>query len=468
MSDIHTRSSHSEAAFGLSRREMLRRAAGGFPLVALSALLAGEASGQSRPRSPLAPKTAHHPPKTKSVIFLFMGGGPSHLDLFDPKPTLAKYETISVKQPRVKRDASSKCQPSPYQFHQHGAAGIWLSELLPHLATCADHLCVIRSMTCNQLEHSGALRLMLTGDGFFPRPSMGSWVVYGLGSENESLPGFISLERQINLAGKSIYGAGFLPVAYEGALVKDPENPMDNLKLPVPLPVQIRKVEAIRKLNELYRRGREEDSRLDARIAAYELAFRMQTEAPEAFDVSRETPETFALYGLNDKTTEAYGRQCLLARRLVERGVRFVLANVNNQWDSHGAVRDHDKIAAATDRPVAALLKDLKRRGLLEETLVIWGGEFGRTPMAQGAGRDHHPYGFTMWLAGGGVKSGLTYGATDDFGFYATENRVPIHDLQATVLHLLGLDHTRLTYRQSGRDFRLTDVDGEVISDIIA
>ena len=308
---------------------------------------------------------------------------------------------------------------------------------------------------------------MTTGDGVLPRPSVGAWSLYGLGSENDSLPGFVSISRQSNLAGKVIHGSSFLPAAFEGTSIPDVKKPIANLAMPVAREIQATRLAAIRRLAEVYRRRREDDSRLDARLAAYELAFRMQTRAPEAFDLSRESRATQDLYGLGQKDTDEYGRQCLLARRLVERGVRFVVANVDNQWDAHGNVRDHEKTSRQTDRPVAALIADLKSRGLLDQTLVVWGGEFGRTPTGQGGGRDHHPYGFTMWLAGGGVRGGMTYGSTDEFGFFAVEDKVHVHDLHATMLHLIGLDHEALTFRYSGRDFRLTDVYGRVVNEIL-
>ena len=451
----------------ISRRDLLRSASAGFPFLSLTGLLTQESAAASE--NPLAAKDPHHAPRAKSVIFLCMGGGPSQVDLFDPKPKLADYENekIPIKLPRITRDSTPNCRPSPYKFRQHGEAGILISELLPHLTRCADDLCVIRSMHCDQIEHSGAIRQLTTGDGVLPRPSLGAWLLYGLGSEADNLPGFISLGTQNDLPGKVPYSSSFLPTAYEGVEISDVEYPIDNLALPVPKDIQSQRLAAICHLSELHRRGREDDSRLEARIAAYELAFRMQTQAPEAFDLSRESQAIHKLYGLDQETTKDYGHQCLLARRLVERGVRYVVANVSGKWDSHANVRDHEKVAATCDQPVAALLTDLKSRGLLDETLVVWGGEFGRTPTAQGAGRDHHPHGFTMWLDGGGVKRGLTYGATDEFGFYIVENKVHIHDLHATILHLVGLDHKRLTYRYSGRDFRLTDVHGSVVHDIL-
>ena len=453
----------------IDRRDVLRRASAGFPLLSLYGLLAEESfAAASESRNPLAAQRPHHAPRARSVIFLFMGGGPSQVDLFDPKPRLAQHKKIPIKLPRITRDATPNCRPSPYQFLQHGDSGAWFSELMPHLARHADDLCIVRSMHCDQIEHSGAIREMTTGDGVLPRPSVGAWTLYGLGSENDSLPGFVSISRQSNLAGKVIHGSSFLPAAFEGTSIPDVKKPIANLAMPVPREIQASRLAAIRRLAALYRRRREDDSRLDARLAAYELAFRMQTRAPEAFDLSRESRATQKLYGLDQGETDEYGRQCLLARRLVERGVRFVVANVDNRWDAHGNVNEHEKTSRQTDQPVAGLITDLKSRGLLDQTLVVWGGEFGRTPTGQGGGRDHHPYGFTMWLAGGGVRGGLTHGATDEFGFFAVEDKVHVHDLHATMLHLLGLDHEALTYRYSGRDFRLTDVHGRVVREIFA
>ena len=453
--------------FHVDRRGLLRRASAGFPLLSLYGLLSEEVRAAEVSRNPLSPRQPHHAPRAKSVIFLFMGGGPSQVDLFDPKPKLADHTKIPIKLPRITRDSTPNCRPSPFRFQQHGESGTWFSELMPYLSRHADDLCIVRSVYCDQIEHSGAIRQMTTGDGVLPRPSVGAWSLYGLGSENDSLPGFVSISRQSNLAGKVIHGSSFLPAAFEGTSIPDVKKPIANLAMPVAREIQATRLAAIRRLAEVYRRRREDDSRLDARLAAYELAFRMQTRAPEAFDLSRESRATQDLYGLGQKDTDEYGRQCLLARRLVERGVRFVVANVDNQWDAHGNVRDHEKTSRQTDRPVAALIADLKSRGLLDQTLVVWGGEFGRTPTGQGGGRDHHPYGFTMWLAGGGVRGGMTYGSTDEFGFFAVEDKVHVHDLHATMLHLIGLDHEALTFRYSGRDFRLTDVYGRVVNEIL-
>ena len=457
----------SQLEFHVDRRGLLRRASAGFPLLSLYGLLSEEVRAAEVSRNPLSPRQPHHAPRAKSVIFLYMGGGPSQVDLFDPKPKLADHTKIPIKLPRITRDSTPNCRPSPFRFQQHGESGTWFSELMPHLSRHADDLCIVRSVYCDQIEHSGAIRQMTTGDGVLPRPSVGAWSLYGLGSENDSLPGFVSISRQSNLAGKVIHGSSFLPAAFEGTSIPDVKKPIANLAMPVAREIQATRLAAIRRLAEVYRRRREDDSRLDARLAAYELAFRMQTRAPEAFDLSRESRATQDLYGLGQKDTDEYGRQCLLARRLVERGVRFVVANVDNQWDAHGNVRDHEKTSRQTDRPVAALIADLKSRGLLDQTLVVWGGEFGRTPTGQGGGRDHHPYGFTMWLAGGGVRGGMTYGSTDEFGFFAVEDKVHVHDLHATMLHLIGLDHEALTFRYSGRDFRLTDVYGRVVNEIL-
>ena len=439
MSTEHWRERQSRNDRG-SRRRLLQSTSAGFPFLSLAALMAQESESSG---TPSAERHPHHPARAKSVIFLFMGGGPSQVDLFDPKPKLAEYDgqKIPLTLPRITRDSTPNCRPSPYRFRQHGDSGIVISELLPHLSRCADDLCVVRSMHCDHIEHSGAIRQLTTGDGVLPRPSLGSWLLYGLGNAADNLPGFVSLGTQNDLPGKVPYSSSFLPTAYEGVSITDIEHPIDNLELPVSKRIQAQRLSAIRRLSAIHRRGREDDSRLDARIAAYELVFRMQTQAPEAFDLSQETESTHASYGLNQEETREYGRQCLLARRLVERGVRYVVANVSGQWDSHANVRDHEKVAATCDQPVAALLSDLRQRGLLEDTLVVWGGEFGRTPTAQGAGRDHHPHAFTMWLAGAGVRRGLTYGTTDEFGFYGVENKVHIHDLHATILYLVGLDH---------------------------
>ncbi len=463
----------------LSRREMLRSFANGFGMLGLAGLVSCTAQAQDT-SSPLMVRAPHFEPKAKRVIFLFMSGGPSHVDLFDPKPRLAAEngKPLPFEKPKLERTKTGTLLASPWQFRQHGESGIAVSELLPHTASCVDDLCVIRSMVADNINHNGACLQMNTGEQAFSRPSMGSWLLYGLGSENQDLPGFVVISPSQPAQGAPLWSSSFLPAAYQGTLVRDLRNPIENLGNPRFSPSQQRtQLDLIGELNRLHRQQREEDSRLSARIASFELAFRMQAQAPEAFDIERESPETKKLYGLDNPVTETFGRQCLMARRLSERGVRMVQVYHTTTskrsscqlWDQHGDLRTElPNNCAAVDKPIAALLKDLKARGLLKDTLVVWGGEFGRTPTAEGTnGREHHPFGFTMWLAGGGVRGGMTYGATDEFGWHATENRVHVHDLHATILHLMGLDHERLTYRYSGRDFRLTDVHGLVVRDIL-
>jgi len=460
----------------ISRRHLLRRTGAGFGGVALSALLQ---EGQARATTtaagnPLAPQPPHFVPRAKRVILLFMPGGPSQVDTFDPKPRLTADDGKPA--PKAYLGQQRTLLASPWKFARHGQSGIDVSELFPHTARQADRLCVIRSMVTDDPNHPGGCLLMNTGERVFSRPSLGSWVTYGLGSENENLPGFMAIGPGPLIEGARQYGASFLPAAHQGTFVSDLDHPIRNLaNSKVAAAQQRRDLDALARFNELHRANRADDSRLAARIAAFELAYRMQSEAPEAFDLTSETAATRRLYGLDEPATGVFGRQCLLARRLVERGVRFVqlyhTTGGFQPWDQHSDLKGgHEKNALATDLPVAGLLTDLQSRGLLEETLVIWGGEFGRTPAREGTanGRDHHPDGFTMWLAGGGVKGGLIHGATDEFGWDAIEGRVHVHDLHATILHLLGLDHERLTYRHAGRDYRLTDVSGTVVRDILA
>jgi hypothetical protein len=460
----------------ISRRHLLRRTGAGFGGVALSALLQ---EGQARATTtaagnPLAPQPPHFVPRAKRVIFLFMPGGPSQVDTFDPKPRLTADDGKPA--PKAYLGQQRTLLASPWKFARHGEAGIDVSELFPHTARQADRLCVIRSMVTDDPNHPGGCLLMNTGERVFSRPSLGSWVTYGLGSENENLPGFMAIGPGPLIEGARQYGASFLPAAHQGTFVSDLDHPIRNLaNSKVAAAQQRRDLDALARFNEVHRASRGDDSRLAARIAAFELAYRMQSEAPEAFDLTSETAATRRLYGLDEPATGVFGRQCLLARRLVERGVRFVqlyhTTGGFQPWDQHSDLKGgHEKNALATDLPVAGLVADLQARGLLEETLVIWGGEFGRTPAREGTanGRDHHPYGFTMWLAGGGVRGGMIHGATDEFGWDAVEGRVHVHDLHATILHLLGLDHERLTYRHAGRDYRLTDVSGKVVHDILA
>ena len=455
-----------------SRRQWLTSTANGFGLLGLAGLIADchAAPTTGEAASPLHSRLPHHAPTARQVIFLFMGGGPSHVDLFDPKPRLAADhgKPVPFEKPKLARTTTENLMASPFAFGRYGESGIEVSELLPHLADCVDDLCVVRSVVADNVNHSNACLQMHTGEQVFSRPSLGSWLVYGLGSENQNLPGFVA----ITPGGQdpALWGASFLPAAFQGTRVDDLKKPIANLaNRQLSAAAQRRQLDLVRQLNEQHREGRENDSRLEARIASLELAFRMQIQAPEAFDIESESEATQQLYGINEPQSAAFGKQCLLARRLVERGVRSVEVFSPAGWDHHTGIRTElPKSCAAIDRPIAGLLTDLKARGLLDETLVLWGGEFGRSPVAQkGDGRDHHPYGFTMWLAGGGIRNGEVFGATDEFGWYATENKVHVHDLHATILHLMGIDHERLTYRYSGRDYRLTDVHGQVVHEII-
>ncbi len=468
----------------LNRRQMLRRFANGFGLLGLSGLLAEDFLRNALAASsanPLAVKPPMFPARAKRVIFLFMSGGPSHVDLFDPKPRLRELngKPLPFEKPKLERTRTGNLLSSRWEFAKHGQSGIEVSELLPHTASCIDDICVIRSMVADNINHNGACLQMNTGEQAFSRPSMGSWLLYGLGSENQDLPGFVVISPSQPAQGAPLWSSSFLPAAYQGTLVADLKKPIANLKNAQFLASEQREqLNLLKELNKLHRGQREEDSRLSARIESFELAFRMQVQAPEAFDVQRESPETKKLYGLDDPITETFGKQCLMARRLSERGVRMVQVYHTQTskrsscqlWDQHGDLKTElPNNCAAVDKPIAGLLRDLKARGLLKDTLVIWGGEFGRTPTAEGDnGREHHPFGFTMWLAGGGVKGGLAYGATDEFGWHAVQNKVHVHDLHATILHLMGIDHEKLTYRYSGRDFRLTDVHGKVVRDILS
>lgn len=453
----------------LTRRDMLRRCANGFGAVALSALLGDEAFA--------AIASPHFSARAKNIIFLFMDGGPSQVDTFDPKPRLAREhgKPIQMKVPPTQFNNVGNVLQCPWQFRQYGQCGMPISDLLPYTAKHADKLCVIRSMVSNFSEHTNANYFIHSGHGQQGRPSMGSWVTYGLGSECRDLPGFIVLDSGlIPPGGLDCFNNGFLPATYQGSIFKHGENPVADLRAG-DAQAQASKLKLLRKLDQQVLEKMGSDDKLESAIANYELAFRMQTAVPELTDIRNESKAIRDLYGLDSpyKPTQLFARQCLLARRLVERGVRFVevlCPSVGaDRWDQHSNLRKgHEDNARATDQPVAALLTDLASRGLLDETLVLWGGEFGRTPMAQGSdGRDHNPFGFTVWLAGGGVKGGTIYGQTDDYGYYVVENKVEIHDLHATMLHLLGMDHKKLTYRFGGRDMRLTDVHGEVIEKII-
>ena len=465
-----------------TRREMLCRCANGFGGLALASLLAQKNAAAAE--DPLRPRPPHYTAKAKSVIFLFMDGGPSQMDTFDPKPRLRQDhgKSIPMKTPTTVFNIGDKVLGSPFEFQQHGECGAPVSDLFPHIATCVDDLTIVRSMVSDHSEHTAANYFIHSGSGFQGRPSMGGWVVYGLGSECSNLPGFIVLESGlVPPGGLDLFGSGFLPASYQGTLFRKGAHPIADLKPREESPaVQQEKLGLLRALNKGVLDRFAGVSEVEATISNYELAFRMQSEVPALLELSSEPEATRKMYGLEDPDTEEFGRQCLLARRMVQRGVRFVellppARKGIDRWDQHqGIANGHRVNAKAVDKPIAALLKDLKATGLLNETIVLWGGEFGRTPCAQGdvdaktVGRDHNPFGFTMWMAGGGFKPGTVYGATDEFGYYAIENKVHIHDLHATILHLLGLDHKRLTYRFSGRDMRLTDVHGEVMKELLA
>lgn len=459
----------------LSRRDMLRSSAAGFAGLALAGLFAEEVAAANA--NPLAPRSPHHPPKAKRVIFLFMHGGPSQVDTFDYKPLLARDhgKPLPFAKPRVVSSETGNLLKSPWQFSQHGQSGAWVSELFPHTAGVVDELCMIHSMHGSNSRHGGALLELHTGSDTFVRPSMGSWITYGLGSENQDLPGFITICPTLTHGAENNYSSAFLPAAYQATALGNASIPAERAKIPfidndqTPRAAQRLELDLLRQMETEHLAVTGPDLALEGRIDSFELAFRMQAAAPRLQDISDETPATLALYGLDDAKTKNFGRQCLMARRFAESGVRFVQVSHSYKWDQHGGLRkDHASNALEVDKPIAGLIRDLKARGLLEDTLVLWGGEFGRTPTAQGGdGRDHNPHGYTMWMAGGGVKPGMRYGNTDDYGYYAVENKVHLHDLHATMLHLLGLDHTKLTYRYAGRDFRLTDVHGEVVRDIL-
>jgi hypothetical protein len=463
-----------------SRRDLFRLSASGFGFLALADLLSRSASAAQPPRlsDPLAPKAPHFTPKARRVIFLFMHGGPSQVDTFDYKPLLQRDDgkPLPFAKPRVVSSETGNLLRSPWRFKQYGQSGAWVSELFPHVAGCVDDLCLIRSMYGSNSRHGGALLELHTGSDTFVRPSMGSWITYGLGTENQNLPGFITICPTLTHGGVNNWSSAFLPAAYQGTPLGSASVAAEQAMIPfiknteTPRNIQRMELDLLAEMNreQLQRAG--PDQALEGRINSFELAFRMQSAAPELQDISGETPETLKLYGLDGPKTKNFGRQCLMARRFAERGVRFVQVTHSYKWDQHDNLKAaHTSNALEVDKPIAGLLKDLKRRGLLQDTLVLWGGEFGRTPVAQGKdGRDHNPHGYTMWLAGGGVKAGLQYGATDDYGYYAMDKKVHLHDLHATLLHLLGLNHQKLTYRYAGRDFRLTDVAGEVVTDILA
>lgn len=479
----------SYAYRGLSRRELLRRASNGFGALALGALFGSRGTGLAAAAPgagarPLIPAAPHFTPRARSVIFLFMEGAVSQVDSFDHKPMLARYHGQDPRKAIGKLEKTQfenvgQVMKSHWEFRQHGESGIWVSDLFPHVAQRVDDLCVIRSMTSNFPEHTSANYFLHSGLGLQGRPSMGAWVTYGLGSLNENLPGYVVLNGgQIPSGGLDNFGSGFLPATFQGSLLHANGTPLANV-IPGESSTQLQEAKRrlVQRLNLQRLADAGEADALESAIANHELAARMQVTIPELLNLSGESPATRALYGLDApfEHTRTYARQCLIARRMVERGVRFIeltipMVDGYSRWDAHGGlVKNHGDNARAIDQPIAGLLLDLKQRGLLDETLVVWAGEFGRTPFAQGSdGRDHNEFGFTVWMAGGGVRGGMTYGETDEWGYKAVSNKLEMHDLHATILHLLGLNHERLTYRFGGRDIRLTDVRGEVVHEILA
>lgn len=459
----------------IDRREFLRRSGVGFGMLGLAGLLGSPRHLPAASAAPLG--VPHFAPKAKRVIHFFLNGGPSHVDTFDPKPALLKYAGQPLPRSLITERKTGGAFPSPFKFQRYGQSGIEVSEIFAKTAQHIDDIAVIRSMQAQVPNHEPSLMLMNCGDSVQARPSLGSWLLYGLGAENQNLPGFIAMcPGGKPTKGVDNWQAAFLPGKFQGMYVDSKHNTVDRLIEDVRSPHatlegQRRQLDLLRAMNLDHRQPRL-DPRLDARIQSFELAFRMQTEAAEVFDISREPQHIRDLYG-----NGVHGRQTLIARRLLERGVRMVQLwhGAGQPWDNHDKIEEgHRKLAGEIDQPIAALLTDLKQRGMLDDTLVIWGGEFGRTPVVEGGntgakmGRDHNHYGFTVWMAGGGIKGGTIHGSTDEFGFAAAENPVSVHDLHATILHLMGLDHERLTYRYSGRDFRLTDVHGELVKSILA
>jgi hypothetical protein len=467
-----------------NRRQLLRQTSAGFGSLALIDLLARchaseQPSGQATGGSPLTAKTPHFEPRAKRVIFLFMHGGPSHIDTFDYKPELTKQDgkPLPFEKPRIQFAKTGNLLRSPWEFKQYGQSGAWVSDLFPHVGECVDDITFIKSIHGSNEAHGGALLKMHTGSDTFVRPSMGAWISYGLGTENESLPSYITINPTLGHGGVRNFGSAFLPPIHQATRIGSSRSDMKNAKIEnltndsVSKELQLKQIELLGDLDRLKRAGSSAriESDLDARIESFELAFRMQSAAPTLLDLSQETEATLSMYGIDGSPTDNYGRQCLIARRMSEAGVRFVQVS-HAYWDQHSELKEkHQELSAEVDKPIAGLLKDLKQRGMLDDTLVIWGGEFGRTPTAQGNnGRDHNPHAFTWWMAGGGVKAGFSYGESDEFGFYAANDKVHVHDLHATILHLLGIDHERLTYPYGGRDFRLTDVEGNVVKQIFA
>jgi len=463
----------------ISRRAALRAAGGGIGYLGFLQMMAEAATAES---NPLLPRKPHFAPRAKKVIFLFMHGGPSSIDTFDFKERLVRDhgKPLPIKRPLAFADeAPGPLMKSPWEFRPGGKSGIPVSDLFPHIRTCVDDLCIVKSLVGEGVDHGAALLQSFTGSSTFVRPSMGAWTVYGLGTENQDLPGYITIKPTLSHGGAKNFGAAFLPGAFQGTPIGHSGMKVDEIKNE-PIQYLVNKgltpeqqryeLDMIQNVNRRHAEMRQYDPNMEARIQAFELAFRMQTQAPEIFAVEKESEATKKLYGMDDPKTADFGWQCLLARRLSEKNVRFVQATHSYKWDQHSDLfNKHTENAYEVDKPIAGLLKDLKARGMFDDTLVIWAGEFGRTPISQGGnGRDHNPYGYTIWMAGAGVKPGFVYGSTDEIGYHAAEDRMHIHDFHATVMHLLGMDHEKLTYQYSGRDFRLTDVAGVVHKKILS
>lgn len=460
---------------GPSRRDLLRHTAAGFGSLALTGLLADECRADTR--KDLSVQPPHFAPKAKRIIFLFMHGGPSQVDTFDYKPQLEKDDNkpLPFAKPRVVSAATGNLLRSPFSFRRYGDSGAWVSEIFPQVAKHADDLTLIRSVHGSNSRHGAALLELHTGSDTFVRPSLGSWLGYGLGTENQDLPAYITICPSLTHGGANNWTSAFLPAVYQGTPVGNAATSSDQARIPfiegrTKRDLQRLELDFLGRMNRSHLESTGPDSDLESRIQSFELAFRLQREAPLVQDISDESQSTLEAYGVNSDVTKDFGLQCLMARRFCERGVRFVQLSHSYKWDQHGNLEaDHRRNAMEVDQPIAALLTDLKQRGLLEDTLVWWGGEFGRTPVAQGRdGRDHNPHACTMWFCGGGMKPGIQFGETDEYGYYAVRDKVHFHDLHATILHLMGLNHERLTYRYAGRDFRLTDVYGDVVHDIIA
>lgn len=453
-----------------SRRQWLEAVTGGMGTLALASLLTPSRAEEGPTASPLAPRTPHFAPRAKRVIFACMRGGPSHVDTFDYKPRLTKDDGKGAP-----KNQGRKLLGSPWKFAQHGQSGLWMSELFPQLATQADKMCLLNSMHTDVPNHPQAFMMLHTGEFRFARPSMGAWVLYGLGTENQNLPGFVTISPPNNLGGAQNYASSFLPAVYQGTPIgregqRVAAAGVGNVRAPLPRDLQRDQLDLVQKLNRELLDRKSENADLEGVIESFELAFRMQSALPETLDLTDESQETLDRYGVGGQATDNFGRQCLMARRLAEAGVRFIEISHAN-WDQHNGLRKNlESNCRAIDKPLAALLADLQQRGMLDETLVVWGGEFGRTPhVKQKDGRDHNSTAYSMWVAGGGVRGGLRYGASDDYGIAAVEDKMHPHDLQATLLHLLGLDHEKLSYRYGGRDYKLTGVGGaRVVKEILS